>query len=377
MKTKITKKSVQKKYGLNKSFKFCLVLILLICFSAGCISQTSNETAISNYTEKIGSVGSDNNIENNQTGTATPEKSTGESKSLRELFNGYSNYIQELFPYFIPETINNKIPWEESDPVIPAIKVYTYKDLKTSDGIIYEARINAETGKIRSVYESSGYLAPSGEVKLTLDEGEEIARSFVLKAFGQDPDDIGDPDNIFTTIKTSNYVNLDRFNKLGKAANIYVRYYNKYEGLDGGPVLQMTINSISGNVTSCQFNIPNLQNHTFSSSVPSVSLDEAKEIIEEKIDEKYPGEVKTYEFLNDDKSEMLLWDTGVPVYYDNTTPVRLIWELEFNVERNIGAEPDISKFDDSTYGAVIDAHSGEILCLFYKDITIDYLKKYY
>ncbi|MBP2132830.1 hypothetical protein J2128_000751 [Methanomicrobium sp. W14] len=350
-----------------------IAILTLFCISSGCTSQTENtDTNVVTTTTTATPVESVVGSENTLTETLNPEKSTGEPKSLSEIFDGYSDYILELFPDFIPETVKGKIPWEENDPQNPAIDVYTFKDIEeASDGSVYEARIDAKTGKIRSVYESSGYIEPSGSAKLTLGEGEEIAKSFVMKAFGKGPDDVGDPENKFSIVNTSNYVGLEKLKEKGRAAEIFVRYYNMYEGLNGGPILMMTINSISGNVTSCHFTVPDLCNHTFSSSVPSVSFNEAKKIVEDEINTNYPGEIKKYDFLGNE-SEALSWDTGISVYYDNTTPIRLIWTLDFNVEK------DSDKMSDThTYQAIIDAHTGEVLALHYKDIDIDYLDKYY
>ncbi|MBP2134528.1 putative membrane protein YkoI [Methanomicrobium sp. W14] len=347
---------------------------MLFCISSGCTSQTDVGTNVVTTATTALPVESVVGSENTLTETVSPEKSTGESKSLSEIFDGYSDYILELFPDFIPETVKGKIPWEGTDSRIPVHTVYTYDHIKTasSANTQYEVEINAETGIIRSASETTGYTEPEGKIRLSLNDGESIAKDFITKALGDDPD------NLFSSDVSSRYSgNQTELMQEGRAAEIMVEYTITHDGLPCDAGMFVTINSISGNVTSCYFIIPDIQNLTFSSKSPSITFDEAKEIVESKINEKYPGEIKNLDITSeyeDSGAAIPSWDTGISVYYDSSTPVRLVWDL------NIITKSDYAKPGDDLFystGAVVDAHTGEIRSLYYKDIMVDSDSRYY
>ncbi len=357
------------------------IMVVLFCLCSGCTSGSDNGNNLPNE-ETIAPDELDNIHEKNLNKTVVPEKSTGESKSLRETFHGYSNYLLELFPDFIPKTVEDTIPWESADATLPNRTIYTYEHIKTkSSSTEYIARINAETGKIRTVYRSSGFVYPYGSVDITLDEAESIAKTFITKALGENPE------NLFTAIISSGYTeNLTELKQEGKAPEILVHYQITHNELPCyGATLLVFIDSITGKVVECHFTIPDLQNLTFvsESEVPDVTFDEAKKIVESKINEEYPGEAQNLDIICEDKTGGIykeeksgvadpFWDTGMPVYSDNTIPVRLIWILE--MKSKTGAVGDDSYYNSYS---IVDAHTGEVLLLYYKDIQIDYLKKYF
>ncbi|MDD4127799.1 MAG: hypothetical protein PHV39_08975 [Methanomicrobium sp.] len=354
-------------------FGIIISFILILGIISACYTGNSGENV--NISEKADV--SDFNkpsltYENSSNTTVTPEKSTGESKSLRETFRGYSDYLLELFPDFIPKTVEDTIPWEGADATFPNKTIYTYEHIKTkSSSIVYTARINAETGKIRTVYRSSSYNFPDGSVNITLDEAESIAKTFITKALGEDPE------NLFTAIISSGYTdNLTDIKHEGKAPEIEVEYQITHNELPCYPAtLLVTIDSITGKVVECHFTIPDLQNLTFVSEVPVVTFDEAKKIVESKINEEYPGEAQDLDIICrkvKTGTTYPFWDTGISMYGDNTEPVPLIWILE--MKSKTGAAGDDSYYNSYS---IVDAHTGEILRLRYKDIQIDYLKKYF
>ncbi|WOF16266.1 hypothetical protein F1737_05845 [Methanoplanus sp. FWC-SCC4] len=358
---------------------FLFILMIFFCLCSGCTSWTNNE----NNTLDKGTVTPDeltNTYDKKLDETVAPEKSTGESKSLKETFRGYSEYILELFPDFIPKTVENTIPWEGADATFPNKTIYTYEHIKTkSSSTVYTARINAETGKIRTVYRSSGFVYPDGSVNITFDDAESIAKTFITKALGESPG------NLFPAIISSGYTeNLTELKQKGKAPEILVHYLITHNELPcHAATLLVFIDSITGKVVECHFTIPDLQNLTFASEVPDVTFDEAKKIVESQINEEYPGEAQNLDITCKDKTGGIykeeksgtadpFWDTGMPVYSDNTLPVRLIWFLEMESKTgNVG--------DNSYYNSysIVDAHTGEVLRLSYKGIQIDYLKKYF
>ncbi|MDD4126578.1 MAG: hypothetical protein PHV39_02685 [Methanomicrobium sp.] len=353
-------------------------MVVLFCLCSGCTSLSDNVNNLSNE-KTITPDELDNIHEKKIDETVTPEKSTGESKSLREVFDGYSDYLLELFPDFIPETIED-IPWEGADATFPNKTIYTYEHIKTkSSSTVYTVRINAETGKIRTVYRSSGYIEPDGNIIITLDEAESIAKTFITKALGENPE------NLFPAIISSGYIgNLTELKQKGKAPEILVQYQITHNELPCSRAsLLVVVDSISGKVVECHFTIPDLENLTFVSEVPDITFDEAKKIVESKINEEYPGEAQNLDIICEDKTGGIyneeksgvakpFWDMGMPVYSDNTIPVPLIWILD--MKSKTGSPGDNSYYN---LDSIVDAHTGEILLLRYKDIQIDYLKKYF
>ena len=99
---------------------------------------------------------------------------------------------------------------------------------------------------------------------------------------------------------------------------------------------------------------------TLSPDPEITTLEEAKGIFEAKVAERYPGEVNI-DYITDEGSTVnaLVWDnTQKNIFSDDPEPFKLVWYLVFN---------------SGTYRreAVIDAHTGEITYLRYKDIDID------
>ena len=90
------------------------------------------------------------------------------------------------------------------------------------------------------------------------------------------------------------------------------------------------------------------------------SLEEAKEIFEARVAERYPGELNIdYRIDEGFTTNALVWD-NIPknIFSDDPEPSKLVWYLVFN-SGNARRE------------AVIDAHTGEITYLRYRDIDID------
>lgn len=99
---------------------------------------------------------------------------------------------------------------------------------------------------------------------------------------------------------------------------------------------------------------------------PTISKRKAKENLEAKLNESYPDEDLQiqYRVLNDFENNVLWYDPVELVYSQQPEPIRLIWYLTFNDEemRN--------KDSRNRATAIIDAHTGEIINLRYRDIDI-------
>lgn len=109
-----------------------------------------------------------------------------------------------------------------------------------------------------------------------------------------------------------------------------------------------------------------MTNLTTLSPEPTISKRKAKQILEAKLNESYLGEDLRiqYRVLNDFENNVLWYDKEELVYSQQPEPIRLIWYISFNDEE--------MRNEDSrkTTTAIIDAHTGEIISLRYRDIVI-------
>ncbi|WAI01393.1 hypothetical protein [Methanogenium organophilum] len=99
---------------------------------------------------------------------------------------------------------------------------------------------------------------------------------------------------------------------------------------------------------------------------PTISKRKAKQILEEKLSESYPGEDLQiqYHVWNDFENNVLWYDKEELVYSQQPEPIRLIWYISFNDEKMRNEDSRL------TTTAIIDAHTGEIISLRYRDIAI-------
>jgi hypothetical protein len=109
-----------------------------------------------------------------------------------------------------------------------------------------------------------------------------------------------------------------------------------------------------------------MKNLTTFPSTPTVSENEAKKILEGKLKESYPDEdlVIQYRVLNGHENSLNWYDQEELVYSDQPEPIRLIWYITFS-------DAEMRKQDArKTTSAIIDAHTGEIVSLSFRDINI-------
>ena len=101
-------------------------------------------------------------------------------------------------------------------------------------------------------------------------------------------------------------------------------------------------------------------------STPTVSENEAKNILEAKLKESYPDENLNiqYSVLKGHENSLNWYDQEELVYSDQPEPIRLIWYITFS-------DAEMRKQDArKTTSAIIDAHTGEIVSLSFRDISI-------
>lgn len=111
-----------------------------------------------------------------------------------------------------------------------------------------------------------------------------------------------------------------------------------------------------------------LHNRTALSPVPDITYDKAKQILENKISENYNiDDFDLRYYPNNLHKDSLVWlDYG---YEENNDPVRLVWLINYNTSEERNKEGYNERLD-VPYEAIIDAHTGDIIYLKYKDIAI-------
>ncbi|ADN35627.1 hypothetical protein Mpet_0856 [Methanolacinia petrolearia DSM 11571] len=102
------------------------------------------------------------------------------------------------------------------------------------------------------------------------------------------------------------------------------------------------------------------------SPIPDISEEEAKEILEAKLEKSYPDEDLDIQYIvwNGHENYLNWYDEEELVYADQPEPIRLIWYVTFSDEKMRAKDSRLAT------PAIIDAHTGEILLLNFRDINI-------
>ena len=113
-----------------------------------------------------------------------------------------------------------------------------------------------------------------------------------------------------------------------------------------------------------------LRKLTTLSPEPDITLDMAKEIFESKLKEQYDIDEIGIEYVEKDRRDFhpsLYWDDYKSnVYSENPESFRLIWTIPYTTEEQ-RTEEGYNEDIDAPKKVIIDAHTGDILFLNYKD----------
>jgi len=270
--------------------------------------------------------------------------------------------IVELFPNILLSSLTLT---QDYDSQIPEIRYILYENALTEKGGKYDIKVDYETREILS-YQSTEPLYPkSGEPEISLEEAEEIALEFLKKLKGDRYDELMEESDIITRDWGDDWENTYADVKLK-------RYHNNVPFSILG--IYLTIDLKTGEVADFYQNWPDIKNSTFSSPEPEITPDEAKQIIETTINEKDPetrGCIKYYyDSVNSETMEPYWYGNYVLLWYEKDMPIRLVWRIDFTVNTKDETETEDTGHNFSLYRAVVDAHSGEILCLLYGDEEI-------
>ncbi|ADN36231.1 Propeptide PepSY amd peptidase M4 [Methanolacinia petrolearia DSM 11571] len=361
----------------------CTILIIL---TAGCTYNSPNqqENTQVTQTESV-TAETTQSVQSGSTQPTVswkdfyPEYSEYNDQTREELIEEAKDEIMRLFPNVDRSTLNGQ--WQEH--------VYTYTSIAygypvivfenadfTSDNFmaLQEEMSNGDSSRIqrnlvRIVYDpkskkvldfgSYGYSTPpaSAERRVTSEEAKEKCLNLIKKVKGEDfvNNEMNDYSIIFT--------DLEAEDNQGEVIIELEGYpYENVPYLNGGIFVDynLVLDEVLG-YSDYTYDPELLAALTTLSPNPEIkTLEEAKGIFEAKVAERYPGEVDI-DYRTDEgfTTNALVWD-NIPknIFSDNPEPFKLVWYLVFN-SGNARRE------------AVIDAHTGEITYLRYKDIDID------
>lgn len=363
------------RYGIMIKFRMpILISLLLIIFTivCGCTSSNDSEKVMNSVTPPQTEIPS-----------STLEKSSCPQRvSWPDVSPPYDENTKQKLVDFAKEEIVRVFPdvdestligqWGETltesippDIIFCSVNVTSEKHilstLKRSGGnledsnIFVEIRVNSKTGEITS-YKPDIYVVPSYDESLvSFEYAENKSLEFLKKVKG---------DNFFDEFESEFFI--DKGNE-GRGVAFFARKYS-YNGVDY-PTKNLCIRYDQGEDAVVYYSDNSkdyqlLKELTTLSPEPSISFNDAKSIFENKISEVYPGEDFKISYLS--YGSALTWDSldDEQLYAENPEPVKLVWHVYFNDE-------DMRKeHSGSITVANIDAHTGEILGLRYRDIII-------
>ncbi|WOF16272.1 hypothetical protein F1737_05875 [Methanoplanus sp. FWC-SCC4] len=254
---------------------------------------------------------------------------------------------------------------------LPVIKFTNVDDTSDKYITIYGSKnivqilVDPSTNEIIN-YKPAGYSSPSSGIdkSLTFDEGIQRSENMLKKIKGESYIDENSANLIVD--KRDNYDNY-------RGGLITYSIYSKYKGIPYlGNGISVMYNAYADKLSrySNSMTNPDLLNVlTTLSPVPDVSLTEAKKIFETRLAEEYPGEDLELNYVPLDSyryGDSLIWfnDYSRYVFADDPKPIPLTWYLQFNDKEMREENPN------KRQAVFVDAHTGEIVSLIYRDIRI-------
>jgi len=290
--------------------------------------------------------------------TAKPSESiNGDGDNIKTPGN-LKERIVETFPDI---DIGSLKATNEPDWLMKEKKYIVYENALTKNGKKYRIKVDSDSGEIIQYVPQFGIHQKKGELEISLEDAELIAQELLRNITGDKAD-----------YYTNNSVITSSYFENTTADVRYNRIQNGIPCLSNS--ISFGIDPMNGNILQYSICWLDLENATFTSSEPDITVDEAEKIIETTINEKYPGSVKSFIFESaqegSDTINPCWYDDSKLLYYEPEMPIHLVWPFMFHAELNeeSGKNQNNSKLYDFTF---VDAHSGEIIRLHYEDISID------
>ncbi|WP_048148243.1 hypothetical protein [Methanolacinia paynteri] len=242
-----------------------------------------------------------------------------------------------------------------------------FENLEFSSGENREFVIEVDPESMKVIYYSP-YKGTYSSAKITYGEGKEKAVEFIKKAQGGDS--IADDPDAYTVMKNE-YAS-------GGRPMASVSYYKKFNGVPYESNRVSAEYDLSRDKVERYFdytaNPGLLSGLTTLSPEPDITLEEAKQIFENKISGKYDLDELELEYSETSSFDtyLLWWDDDNIVYADDPNPIPLVWFITCS-DKDSREEYEETGVSPESGAFIIDAHTGEIYWLKYGEISI---KKY-
>ncbi|MBP2133936.1 hypothetical protein J2128_001902 [Methanomicrobium sp. W14] len=359
--------------GIIRKLEFAVIIavILFSCFFAGCVDSSGNGN----------NIGVDDSVNCNETFVSqerindSPEGSHAEYMNLSQNFtlpDKTKSLIKALFPKIMVGTIQN--PKYISSAVVPDKKYLYYSNVDSTDDMSYEIEFDPNTYDIIFCSLMYSQKSKKAEKKISFDDAKKISSDFLKVLVSNSSENY--LDGYLNSSVYINYFNTES-NDNSTACGVDLTYNRVINGVSCfESTIQIEVDSVTGDVISFYEYWPDLSEYKFSSPNPDYSLEYSQGLAESTINEKYPGEVKSYGYKSvngsSDDIKPLWFDDEILLKYEKDKPIDLVWVFYLIPDLNAGYS-----CGQNQYLEEISAHTGEIYALYYNDIHIYFGDKYW
>ncbi|MDD4127011.1 MAG: PepSY domain-containing protein [Methanomicrobium sp.] len=301
------------------------------------------------------------------------------------LVNNAKNEILRVFPEVKESSLDN-YKWDENNYGGYYASVIVFEDVidesKKKERVaknkwfteqVVEIAVDPETG---SILEYIGFTDSSGtpEGIISYEKAKEHAMNYFINVIGEEQYN-KNKDKYFIYVMDNKIAN-----KNDMCSTISLFIHNSHNGVKYmGDRVQITYDLAIDAVESYAnfFRDPEFHAEiTTLSPVPDVTLDEAKKILEAKLNENNPGKDLKIEYHENYEGAVLPSDYYSSLYWMDSPyymsisdgyvsePLKLVWRFYFNTE-HMRNNPN-----ETVRQVCIDAHTGEIVYLKYAGISI-------
>jgi hypothetical protein len=383
-------------FRLNFTSLLLSLVLLIAILSGGCVGNTDKPgagdtvTIVSTTEQTAGPVNSEDDgtfkveLPGSLTSSALPVSYDEETKKV--LVENAKKEILRVFPEVKESSLDN-YRWDNEIYDIYYAPAIIFEDVidesKTKERIaankwftenIVRIAVDPETGRIRYYKGISGSSSTSKPI-ISVEEAKDHAVNLFINALGEEYyNEKKDDYSIYTMDHKIAYPDDTDF-------EITVFIMNSYNGIkylnDGAEIRYDTLTDSLSSYSNNFNQYPDLLAEiTTLSPVPDITLDQAKKILEAKLNENDPGKDLEIEYHENYEGSVLPSGYYNSLYWMDSSnfmnisdgyvrePLRLVWRFYFNTG-------DMRDNPDETVRKVyIDAHTGEIVYLRYPGISI-------
>ena len=269
-------------------------------------------------------------------------------------------YYPELTDTGYPKIVFNNVD-DTSDEFTEAQKIRSGGLEQNIRDNIVTIKVDSESGDI--VFYIGQMPSPLEEEtrKVSLEGAENKAVEFVKNVKG---------DDFYEEKENEIYISKNNGDPIDGGGLASISLFNTYKGvqyLNDQIFIRYDLILDTVNTYSDELKNPKLMKSlTTLSPVPDISEEEAKDILKAKLKESYPDEDLDIQYTvwNGHENSLNWYDEEELVYADQPEPIRLIWYVTFSDAKMRAKDSRLAT------PAIIDAHTGEIVSLNFRDINI-------